>query len=88
MLCRLPLVALPRLYPLDNARHVRLHVVRGLALQLDDDFWWVRVARFLEHGLHDLGLVVLLDLLEGVISGDVLSTEGGRKGARAVRRGR
>ena len=73
------MVSSPSLDPLHDPSNVALEVLGGFALQLDDDLGGVGVAGLVEDDLHDLGLVVLLDLLEGVVSGKIVSTEDGRK---------
>jgi len=67
------LIFLPQRNPFDYPCDVRIQLLHRLGRELDDDVLRIRRARLLQDDLHDLSLVVLLDLFEGIVSaaGDV-----------------
>eukprot|EP00964_Phaeocystis_antarctica_P004090 scaffold2201_cov68-Phaeocystis_antarctica.AAC.2 len=62
------MVGRPLLHPLQHALDVGLDVLHSVAAQLDHDLLLVRLARLVEHDLHDLRLHVLRQLLLRVTS--------------------
>lgn len=72
----------PYVDPLDDAGDVRLQLLRTLVRELHHDLSCVGLARLIEHNVHDLGVIVLLDLVELVASAAV-SAGPHAKGSRA-----
>ena len=63
----LRMVVLPAFYPRGDTLDVGLHVVGGVAAELNHDLLIVPIPRLLQHHLHDLRVEVFLQLILGVI---------------------
>ena len=62
------IILLPLLDPCLDAVNIAVHLVRRVALELDDDVLVVGLARLLEEHVHDFRVEVLLQLHLGVFS--------------------